>query len=128
MKKTPLRRTAWVRKPKPRADGDRVTPDMHARIIARYGRCMAPVLDRELDSPCRDNFGNALDFSRYSDVMKLELDHVWDEGKTTMRDRAPSDDSHLIALCPYHHKHSGWATSKRGRALEREHLGIANAS
>ena len=121
LRRTPLKRSPIKRKP--RKPGDSVTPDLHQRVLVRDDfRCMAPILDKELDSPCRDNWGNPLTFPRPWDSSKLELDHVKEAGQQAMGDRAKSDERHLVAICPYHHKHSGWATSVRGRTFEREYL------
>jgi len=83
---------------------------------------MAPVLDPTLTTLCTDTFGNVLSHGSYEALARLELDHVPDEGMTAMGDRAVSDQFHLIAICPNHHRLTGWATSKHGRALEREYL------
>ena len=83
---------------------------------------MAPVLDRALKTLCTDTFGNVLEHGSYASLAKMELDHVPDEGMTAMGDRAVSDQFHLIAICTNHHRLTGWATSKHGRALEREYL------
>jgi hypothetical protein len=82
---------------------------------------MAPVLDTALTTECRDNWGARILTDSYTALQQvMELDHVPDE--TAMGKRAPSDANHLIVLCPYHHRASGWATSKRGRELERQYL------
>lgn len=83
---------------------------------------MAAALDRDLKSLCADSFGNPLPFGSYASLAKLEMDHVPDENATAMGDRPPSDPKHLIAICPFHHRLSGWATSKHGRSIERAYL------
>lgn len=83
---------------------------------------MAPVLDLHLTTLCTDSFGNVLSPGSYESLAKLELDHVPDEGMTAMGDRAVSDEFHLVAVCPGHHRLTGWATSKHGRSLERAYL------
>lgn len=82
---------------------------------------MAPYLDADLQSPCADTWGNRLVPGSYTALAALHLDHVPDENATAMGDRAPSDQWHLLAICPTHHLH-GWATSKRGRTFERAYL------
>lgn len=134
MKRTPLRRRkplvstgfqpkhkVWRPAPKQREDGDWVTPQMHQYILARDGRCMAPVLDKDLTTPCADTWGNRLVPGSYTALSALQLDHVPDENGTAMGDRAKSDEWHLICICPFHHL-QGWATSKRGRSYERAYL------
>lgn len=81
---------------------------------------MAPVLDPSLSTPCADSFGNLLAAGTYAAMEKLQLDHVSDQNGTAMGKRAPSDERHLVALCPRHHIYSGWATSHR--PLLREYL------
>jgi hypothetical protein len=83
---------------------------------------MAPVLDRELETECADMFGNHLEPGSYHALASLQLDHVKDAGKQAMGERAPSDEYHLIAICPRHHLYDGWATSRRGRGMERAYL------
>ena len=83
---------------------------------------MAPVLDRSLTSLCADRFGNPLDNGSYSALQRMQIDHVPDANMTAMGIRPPSDERHLVVLCPFHHLYSGWATSKHGRDLERAYL------
>lgn len=116
-----MKRSGPIRR-KPRAAGDAVDPELWYRVLSRDGRCMAPAVDKGLATPCKDNWGNVLTFASYGDVQKLELDHVPDEGMNGMGIRATSDEQHLIAICPSHHRLTGWATSKRGRGFEREYL------
>jgi hypothetical protein len=80
---------------------DPVTADVASRVLARDGRCVAPVVDPAVDR-CAG---------------RTTLDHVKDA--PMMGKRAPSDDAHLVALC-WHHHLDGWATAHRP-AL-REHL------
>jgi len=126
VKRTPLKRSSTYsprRSPiryKPRAESDKVTPQLHQFILARDGQCMAPVLDINLASLCADQFGNTLQQGSYFALQRLQLDHVSTKGHTAMGKRAPSDMRHLVALCPYHHIPSGWATSHR--PLLRDYL------
>lgn len=132
MKRTPLRRSSPLAnrsslkpsgriRPKPRAEEDKVQPGTAQKVKARDGRCMAPYLDRELQTPCADAFGNTLVNGSYGALMRMHLDHVPDLNGTAMGDRPPSDEYHLIVICPKHHL-GGWATSVRGRTFEREYL------
>lgn len=82
---------------------------------------MAPVLDKELMSLCGDQYGNAIDNGTYFALTKMHIDHVPAAGESGMGMRARSDKEHLIVICPKHHLF-GWATSKRGRSLERDYL------
>jgi hypothetical protein len=82
---------------------------------------MAPGLDPLLTTPCADTFGNPLTNGTYQALQKMQLDHVPGANESAMGKRAASDKEHLITICPSHHLH-GWATSKRGRAFEREYL------
>lgn len=85
-----------------------VDPDVVRAVLTRDGfGCVAPIVDPGVDA-CRDNWGG--------DPTYLELDHVLDEPR--MGKRAESDAAHLVALCPYHHRHSGWATSHRPELRE----------
>lgn len=117
MKRTPLLRRvglkssggglrrSWLR-PKPRDEDDKVTPAMHAAILARDKECVQHKLDPT--HICRDRNG----YPHSPDKLALlTLDHVHD--MATMGKRAPSDRAHLVALCFGSHITSGWATSHR---------------
>lgn len=106
---------------KPRADDDKVTPELHAFILARDGRCMAPTLDLELKSECADQYGNALVNGTYHALQRMHLDHVPLPNEVAMSGRAKSIKERLVVICPKHHLF-GWATSKRGRTFERDYL------
>lgn len=88
-----------------KARAHRVTPAERAEYEAvevRDGGCMAPVLDPD-SGPCEG---------------RLTRQHVKDgPGGPRITDRA-----HLLMLCERHHLWSGWATSKRGLAMQREYL------
>lgn len=97
---------------------DPVTFALREAVIARDGyRCVAPVIDATAGE-CRSAFGDAMEYAGGYRVTHLELDHVKDEPR--MGRRAESDAAHLVTLCPWHHRDSGWATSRRG--MLREYL------
>ena len=104
---------------KRRAHRDPVTPELRDAVLARDGwRCVAPSLGaRDL---CRTAFGDPMEYAGEYRVAHLELDHVKDQPR--MGVRAESDLGHLVALCPWHHRESGWATSHRGEL--REYLAL----
>lgn len=102
-----------------RAEDDKVTPGTAQKVKARDGQCMAAFLDKELTTLCADAYGNPLVNGSYFALQRMHLDHVPDQ--TMMGKRAPSDEYHLIVVCPRHHL-GGWATSVRGRTFEREYL------
>lgn len=94
MKRTPLR-----------SRPHRVTDEERAAYLAveiRDQGCMAPRLDPDV-GPCSG---------------RLTRQHVKD-GPGGPR---VTDEAHLLMLCEHHHIWSGWATSKAGLALQRDHL------
>lgn len=104
---------------KRRPHRDPVTPGLRDAVLARDGhRCVASLLDAH--GACRTAFGEPMEYPGGYRVAHLELDHVKDQPR--MGVRAESDLDHLVALCPYHHRESGWATSHRP-AL-REYLAL----
>lgn len=103
-----------------KARRDVVTLEVRQAVLGRDGyRCMAPELDR-VAAGCRDNYGNDMAYPGGYHVARLELHHVKDQPR--MGVRAESDPDHLITLCPWHHKFSGWATSRTGLTMAREYL------
>ncbi|MCU0250199.1 MAG: hypothetical protein MUE61_08330 [Vicinamibacterales bacterium] len=97
---------------KPRRD--LVTAPTRYAVLSRdQWRCVAPDLDPTAGD-CRNEFG---DPNRPGD---LELHHVKDQPR--MGVRAESDPEHLVALCPWHHRYSGWGTSRHGLGLLRQYL------
>ena len=82
-----------------------VTPAERAVYLAvevRDQGCVAPRLDPDTDE-CAG---------------RLTRQHVKDgPGGPRL-----TDEAHLVMLCEHHHIWSGWATSKRGLALQREYL------
>lgn len=71
---------------------DPVTPEMHAAVMARDGMCRAAAIDPE--HVCRDRWGTP---HPPHQIRSLTVEHVKDE--PMMGRRAPSDLSHLVALC-----------------------------
>ena len=72
-------------------------------------RCVVPTLDPTADA-CQSSFGWPMEeYGRYK-VEQLQLDHVRDE--PMMGRTAPSDEEHLVTVCPHHHL-DGWATAHR---------------
>ncbi len=84
-----FRRKAWRRKSE-----DQVSPETHAFVMLRDGRCF---LDRMHGAAhcCRDRWGVG---HFPNELEKLTLDHVHLDG-ATMGKRAPSDAGHLVAMC-----------------------------
>jgi hypothetical protein len=74
---------------------DPVTARLRWDVLQRDGRCFASTLDEA--HRCFDGWGNP---HQPTDLKKLTLDHVHDEGGT-MGKRAPSDLQHLVALCAH---------------------------
>jgi len=102
---------------------------MRSRVFPRdKERCMAPVLDDEVDvDSCRGRWGEpAIVARRYTGEpiyaeRALTLDHVHRHPGGTKGKKASDDPQHLVTVC-WHHHLEGWATSKRGRGLERGYL------
>lgn len=90
-----------------------MTPALRLRVLSRDGWCVAPALD-PASGPCKDTWG---DPERGAVWISLTLDHVRDHAM--MGKRPPSDEAHLVTLCPHHHL-NGWATGHR--PLLREYL------
>lgn len=103
MKRTPMRR---------RAQRDPVTADTRALVLARDGGCVLAQADP--GHQCRDAWGTPHD---YRDLRRLTLEHVKDSLR--MGVRAPSDPSHLVALCA---GANIGVPSKAQRAILREWL------
>lgn len=93
---------------------------LREEVLARQGyRCLAPQLDPSAGN-CRGEFGRPMEYPGGYNVAHLELHHVKDQPR--MGVKAETDPDHLVALCPWHHKYSGWGTSKHGLGLLREYL------
>lgn len=88
-------------------------------------RCMASVLDHDAGW-CRDRWGHLITRWPNHDPGgdKLEINHVKDRDKPMMGKKAPTDISHLIALCPHHHRgtEAGSNWEARNRHLIRAYL------
>lgn len=82
---------------------DPVRSQVRAAVLLRDGKCVARRLGAT--TPCKDVWGNP-----DPSANQLQLDHVKDQPAIAMR--APSDQFHLVAICPFHHL-EGWATSHR---------------
>lgn len=82
-----------------------IAPAVRRAVLSRDRGCVAALLFAHV---CRDAGGS---IHPATHLLRLELDHVRDDpmaGQT-----APSDPSHLVALCRWAHQTSGWATSNR---------------
>lgn len=106
-------------------------PSLRGVVLSRdRNRCQAPILDPDVHpQDCRDRWGDVAVFAwRATGDMgplyreaALTLDHVhWHYGGTRGK-KPPDDEAHLVTVC-WHHHLNGWATSKRGRELERAYL------
>jgi hypothetical protein len=91
---------------------DRVTPAVHAAVLARDLQCFAYRMDRR--HICKDAWGRS--HSPY-DLSRLTLDHVKDA--PALGKRAPSDMLHLVAMCA---GTNIGVPSKAIRQAEREYL------
>jgi hypothetical protein len=119
MKQTPLVRKTPLRA-KPRAQDDKVTPEVAAFVFARDRVCIAYRYDHS--HICRNRWGRS---HAPDDKSQLTLDHVWREGvkvhyaSATMGDRAKSDPRHLVVAC---HAVNVGVPSADLRAKERDYL------
>lgn len=91
----------------------RETPDVRRAVLLRDGMCVLRITD--FSHACYDAWGQP---HAADDLDRLTLEHVKD--KLRMGKRAPSDPSHLVALC-------GWRNAirpptKNERAWMREYL------
>lgn len=104
----------------PRKRRDLVTLAVREEVLARDGwRCVAAQLDPTAGN-CMTEYGDRMEYPGGYNVTHLELHHVKDQPR--MGVRAESDADHLVTLCPWHHKYSGWGTSKHGLGIAREYL------
>jgi hypothetical protein len=116
-----VKRTAL--RSKPRAEDDKVTPEVYEHVMRRDGGCMAPVLDRHVDQ-CRDQWGSP---SSQHDPRALTLQHIWLDYSVKAK-RAPSKPENLLVLCYGHHEGTGpthgavWATSEENLDRQRAYL------
>ncbi len=96
-----------------------VTTDVRWAVLKRDKGCVATSAvwfpgDVAPDE-CRGKHGWLI---KWDDIFQLEVDHVTDRGGIR-RD----DEAHLIAVCPWHHRGSGWRIdTKERRQREREVL------
>lgn len=86
-----------------------MTLGLRAEVLARDKGCLANLLGAT--DNCRDKWGAVLPLQGRYAHSRLELDHIREQ--PMMGKRAPSDAEHLLTLCPWHHRDSGWATSHR---------------
>lgn len=103
-----------------------IPPEVRAAVLHRDGyRCMASVLDRDAGW-CKDRFDHLITRWPHHDPGgdKLEINHVKEAGKPMMGKKAPTDISHLVALCPWHHRgtKAGSNWEARNRHLLRAYL------
>ena len=97
---------------------DPVTPEVRAAVFARDGECLLHKVDPE--HACRDAWGNP--HSPY-EVERCSVEHVKDQPR--MGKRAPSDASHLVALC---HAANVAVPSKAAREFFRAYLAAWRAN
>jgi hypothetical protein len=90
-----------------------VTHELHDAILIRDGICVAALLDR--GHVCRDEWGQP---HAPTDLYRLTVEHVKDEPR--MGKRAPSDESHMMALCFGANAWDHWGS--RNRDLCRAYL------
>lgn len=88
-------------------------------VLNRDGGCIAvqPRVfgDDVARDQCRGTHGWLIP---WDSAFQLEIDHVTDFGGIR-RD----DEAHLVAVCPVHHRGSGWRIdTKERRAVLRDHL------
>lgn len=116
MKRTALRS-------KPRAENDKVTPEVAEHVFRRDDGCVAPRLDPRAGQ-CRDRWGGPVS---PTDRRALTLQHLWLDYSVKAK-RAPSDPEHLLVLCYGHHEGTGpthgavWATSEENLDRQRAYL------
>lgn len=91
-----------------------VSPELHAEVIYRDGRCFWASVDRE--HICRDRWGVRHDPDA---LLLLTVDHVHLHAGGTRGKKAPDDREHLVAMC---HVGNVPGPPRRIRELEREYL------
>ena len=106
MRRTPLRA-------KPRAEADRVTPELYRAVMGRDRGCVLAKL-RPGRHVCRDRWGYV---RSPHDSTALSLEHVKEELR--MGQRGPSDEAHCLVLC---FGSNVGVPSKEERAMLREYL------
>ena len=85
---------------------DRVLPEVHAAVLRRDGRCVAAALDRS--HVCRDRWAHE---HAPTAMGLLTVEHVKDE--PMLGRRAPSDPSHMVALCFSANAVEHWGSANR---------------
>ena len=92
---------------------DIVTPELREAVLRRDGRCVLSIMD--IAHACYDQWGKPHPAALLD---RLTLEHVKD--RLRMGKRAPSDLSHLVALCGY--RNAIRPPTKVERAWMREYL------
>lgn len=92
---------------------DPVTPELREAVLLRDRQCVLRTYDAA--HACYDAWGEA---HASDDLDKLTLEHVKD--KLRMGQRAPSDPSHLVALCGF--RNAIRPPTKVERSWMREYL------
>ena len=90
-----------------------VTPELREAVLLRDRRCVLSMMDAA--HFCYDQWGQV---HHSDDLHRLTLEHVKD--RLRMGKRAPSDLSHLVALCGY--RNAIRPPTKVERAWMREYL------
>ncbi len=84
---------------------------LRAAVFRRDRGCVAVQSDWFGDGvatdQCRDARGYLI---RWDDIFRMEADHVTDDGGIR-RD----DEAHLITVCAWHHRGSGWRIDTKAR-------------
>lgn len=93
-----------------------MTPEVHAAVLKRDGGCLMAKIEQ--GHVCRDRWGVPHAPDR---LELLSLEHVKDD--SMMGRRAPSDMSHLVALC---HGANVGVPSKEQRDSFRSYLAKVN--
>lgn len=101
-----------------RKTGAIVTLQVREATLERDGyRCLAPQLDPLVnEAECKTAFGQPMAYPGGYHVADLEMHHVKDQPAMGVK------GDHLATVCPWHHRYSGWGTSKRGLERLREHI------
>lgn len=101
--------------------------DLRWLVLRRDGGCVARQVDKVGIEVATDECQNANGWPMlWDDVFQLELDHVKEQpnvGAVVKKrlakgsTKAPDDEAHLVAICPWHHRGgkagATWATSHR---------------